>query len=191
MAEVPRYDGPFGAAQAERLLWRAAFGGGRKDAEKLAEKGMEGAVRSLTRPRNEELKGPAPVDGDGDPIKPNDRYGHDVLWALDRMVRSRAPALERMALIWHDWFATADVPSQKLSIKQWRLFRKHALGNFHELVRAVTIDPAMLIWLSGIDNHKDWPNENYGRELMELFTLGAAVETTRTRRMTSASRRGP
>ena len=116
------------------------------------------------------------MDGDGDPIKPNDRYGHDVLWALDRMVRSRAPALERMALIWHDWFATADVQSQKLSIKQWRLFRKHALGNFHELVRAVTIDPAMLIWLSGIDNHKDWPNENYGRELMELFTLGAAVD---------------
>ncbi len=63
VAEVPRYDGPFGAAQAERLLWRAAFGGGRKDAEKLAEKGMEGAVRSLTRPRNEDLKGPPPTDG--------------------------------------------------------------------------------------------------------------------------------
>ena len=98
-------------------------------------------MRSLTRPRSEDLKGPAPTDGDGDPIKPYDRYGHDVLWALDRMVRSPAPALERMALIWHDWFATADVQSQKLSIKQWKLFRKHALGNFHELVRAVNDRP--------------------------------------------------
>jgi uncharacterized protein (DUF1800 family) len=162
-------------AQAERLLWRAAFGGGKGDAEKLADKGLEKAVRSLTRPKNEDLKGPAPTDGER-PIVPYDKYGHDVLWALDRMVRSRAPALERMALIWHDWFATGDVSSQKLSIKQWKLFRKHALGNFHELVRAVTQDPAMLVWLSGIDNHKDWPNENYGRELMELFMLGAAVD---------------
>jgi uncharacterized protein (DUF1800 family) len=175
VAEVPRYEGPFGVAQAERLLWRAAFGGGKQDAERLAEKGLSKAVRSLTRPKHEELKGPAPTDGE-DPISPNDIWGHDVLWALDKMVRTRAPALERMALIWHDWFATGDVSSQKYSIKQWRLFRKHALGNFHELILAVTVDPAMLIWLSGIDNHKDWPNENYGRELMELFTLGAAVD---------------
>ncbi len=175
MAEVPRYQGAFGAAEAERLLWRAAFGGGRREAEKLAAKGMQGAVRSLTRPRNEDLKGPPPTD-DGDPIAPYDRWGHDVLWALDRMVRSRAPALERMALIWHDWFATGDVSSQKLSIKQWRLFRRYALGNFHELVREVTQNPAMLVWLSGIDNHKDWPNENYARELMELFMLGAAAD---------------
>jgi uncharacterized protein (DUF1800 family) len=176
VAEVPRYDGPFGVREAERLLWRAGFGGGRREVEKLAEKGAGAAVRSLTRPRNEDLKGPAPRDDDGDPIAPYDRWGHDVLWALDRMVRTRAPALERMALIWHDWFATGDVSSQKLSIKQWKLFRKHALGNFKDLVLAVTKDPAMLIWLSGIDNHKDWPNENYARELMELFTLGAAVD---------------
>jgi uncharacterized protein (DUF1800 family) len=176
VAEVPRYEGPFGPVEAERLLWRAAFGGGATQAERLAEKGLQGAVRSLTRPRDEHLRGPAPRDDDGDPIAPYDSWGHDVLWALDRMVRSRAPALERMALIWHDWFATGDVSSQKLSIKQWKLFREHALGNFEELVLAVTKDPAMLAWLSGIDNHKDWPNENYGRELMELFTLGAAVD---------------
>ncbi|MGI9020763.1 MAG: DUF1800 domain-containing protein [Solirubrobacterales bacterium] len=174
MAAVPRYEGTFGVAQAERLLWRAAFGGGRADAERLAAKGLERAVRSLTRPRDEELVGAAPTD-EGDPIAPFDHWGHDVLWALDRMVRSRAPALERMALLWHDWFATGDVSSQRLSIQQWKLFRRHALGNFNELTFAVTKNPAMLVWLSGIDNHKDWPNENYGRELMELFTLGAAV----------------
>jgi uncharacterized protein (DUF1800 family) len=176
VADVPRYTGSFGAAEAERLLWRAGFGGTRQSARRLADKGLDGAVRSLTRPRNENLDGPKPRDDDGDAIAPYDSWGHDVLWALDKMVRTRAPALERMALIWHDWFATGDVSSQRLSIKQWKLFRKHALGSFEELVLAVTQDPAMLVWLSGIDNHKDWPNENYARELMELFTLGAAVD---------------
>ena len=175
MAAVPRYTGPFEREQAERLLWRAAFGGTRAKAESLAAKGLRDAVRSLTRPKETALKGPKPTDGER-PIAPYDRWGHDVLWVLDRMLRTRAPALERMALVWHDWFATADVSSQRLSIDQWKLFRKHALGNFHELVLAVTQDPAMLVWLSGIDNHKDWPNENYGRELMELFTLGAAED---------------
>jgi hypothetical protein len=172
---VPRYTGSFGAQQAERLLWRAGFGGTRGQANQLAEKGLAKAVRSLTRPEQTDLKGPAPRD-DGDPIAPYDSYGHDVLYALDRMVRSRAPAIERMTLIWHDWFATGDVSSQRLSIKQYKLFAKHALGSFEELLMAVTKDPAMLVWLSGIDNHKDYPNENYGRELMELFTLGAAVD---------------
>jgi uncharacterized protein (DUF1800 family) len=175
VAEVPRYDGPFGAQQAERLLWRAAFGGTRGKARSLAEKGLKGAVRSLTRPQDQRLRGPKPTDGEH-PIAPYDLWGHDVLWALDRMVRSRAPALERMALIWHDWFATGDVSSAELSIGQWRLFRELALGSFEDLLLAVTRDPAMLVWLSGVDNQKGWPNENYARELMELFTLGAAVD---------------
>lgn len=120
MAVVPRYEGPFGRTQAERLLWRAGFGGSSADADKLAAKGLNSAIRSLTRPAKTGLKGPKPTDGD-DPLAPNDSYGHDVLYWLDRMVRSEAPAIERMALIWHDWFATGDVSSQKLSLKQVKL----------------------------------------------------------------------
>ena len=90
------------------------------------------------------------------------------------MVRTSPPLVERMTLVWHDWFATSTsgVGSQKLMLDQNRLFRRYALGNFRELLLAVTADPAMLIWLSGVDNRKDAPNENYARELMELFTLG-------------------
>ena len=58
-------------------------------------------------------------------------------------------------------------------LKQNGLFRSHGLGSFHELLLDVTKDPAMLLWLNGSDNSKDSPNENYGREMMELFTLGA------------------
>ena len=79
-----------------------------------------------------------------------------------------------MTLVWHDWFATsnAGVGSQRLMLDQNRLLRRFALGSFRFLLHAVTADPAMLIWLSGADNAKDAPNENYARELMELFTLG-------------------
>jgi uncharacterized protein (DUF1800 family) len=80
-----------------------------------------------------------------------------------------------MALVWHDWFATSNqgVGSQRLMINQNNLFRAHGLGSFHDLLLRVTSDPAMLLWLSGSGSTKDAPNENYGREMMELFTLGA------------------
>ena len=90
------------------------------------------------------------------------------------MVRTSRPLVERMALIWHDWFATSNdgVGSQRLMLKQNELFRERGLGSFHDLLLDVTRDPAMLLWLNGGDNSKDSPNENYGREMMELFTLG-------------------
>ena len=126
VADVPVYHGKFGEREATRLLWRAGFGPRPGEARKLARRfNLRGAVRSLTRPRGRErLSGPPPVDGDGLPLAPYDAYGHDVLWWLDRMVRTNHPTVERMALIWHDWFATADVDSQRLSIDQAQLFER-------------------------------------------------------------------
>ncbi|HWG57032.1 MAG TPA: DUF1800 domain-containing protein, partial [Gaiellaceae bacterium] len=158
-----------------RLLWRAGFGPRKGEAERLAKLGLAGAVRALVEPGDEELSGRAPTDRKGRPIAPADAWGHDHLWWLDRMVRTNRPLVERMTLVWHDWFATSldGVGSQRLMLRQNALFRRHALGSFPELLRDVTRDPAMLLWLSGTDNTKWSPNENYARELMELFTLGA------------------
>ena len=91
------------------------------------------------------------------------------------MVRTSRPLVERMTLVWHDWFATslAGVGSQKLMLNQNKLLRRLALGSFDTMLREITSDPAMLLWLSGTENTKWSPNENYARELMELFTLGA------------------
>jgi uncharacterized protein (DUF1800 family) len=91
------------------------------------------------------------------------------------MVRTTKPLHERMTLVWHDWFATSrdGVDSTRLMLRQNQLFRRNGLGSFLVLLLEVTKDPAMLLWLSGVDNEKDAPNENYARELMELFTLGA------------------
>jgi len=175
-SRIPVYHGRFGVEQAERLLWRAGFGPRPGEAKRLARKGLDDAVRSLTRPGSERLSGPSPRDDDGRPLAPEDAYGHAQLWWLDRMVRTRRPLVERMALVWHDWFATSNegVGSARLMIRQNKLFRRLALRSFEDLLREVTRDPAMLIWLSGSGSTKEAPNENYARELMELFTLGAA-----------------
>ena len=170
------YRGPFGRLEATRLLNRAGFGPRRGEAERLARIGLKAAVHSLTRPSGEAaLRGPAPVDADGAPIAPADAYGHDHLWWLDRMVRTSQPLIERMALLFHDWFATSNdgVSTQQQMIDQSNLFRARCFGSFLELLKAVTIDPAMLQWLDGDSSTKRAPNENYARELMELFTLGA------------------
>jgi uncharacterized protein (DUF1800 family) len=174
--KLPRYRGTFGVREAERLLWRAGFGPRPGEAKRLATKGLDGAVHSLTHPPSRDrLVGPKPTDHLGRPVAPYDAFGHDHLWWLDRMVRTSRPLVERMALVWHDWFATsnAGVAQQGLLLAQNALFRRHALGSFANLLVNVTKDPAMLVWLSGNRNTKRAPNENYARELMELFTLGA------------------
>jgi uncharacterized protein (DUF1800 family) len=91
------------------------------------------------------------------------------------MIRTTTPLIERMTLIWHSWFATSNqgVGQQQLMLNQNQLFRTNALGSFATLLSGVTVDPAMLVWLNGDQNVKSSPNENYGREMMELFTLGA------------------
>lgn len=79
------------------------------------------------------------------------------------MVRTIAPLIERMTLIWHGWFATSNqgVASQRLMLDQNELFRRSALGLFADLLTVVTQNPAMLVWLNGNQNVKNRPNENY------------------------------
>jgi uncharacterized protein (DUF1800 family) len=172
---VAAHAGKFGVAEAERLLWRAGFGPRKGEAEALAALGLDRAVQALMHPGAEHLVGPPPKDEKGRPLAPYDAWGHDHVWWLDRMVRTSRPLVERMALVWHDWFATSNdgVGSQRLMLNQNQLFRAHGLGSFHDLLLSVTHDPAMLLWLNGSDNSKWSPNENYAREMMELFTLGA------------------
>jgi hypothetical protein len=168
------YSGQFGVREAERLLWRAGFGPSPGHAALLAGMGLHRAVAALTRPADAPRLTGAEPTVDGEPIHPEDAWGHDHLWFLDRMVRTNQPLVERMTLIWHDWFATsASEVEERHMLAQNQLFRRHALGSFLELVAGVTADPAMILWLNQDQNRRGSPNENYVRELMELFTLGA------------------
>ncbi len=93
---------------------------------------------------------------------------------LDTMLKTPTPLAEKLALFWHNHFTSSiyKVEDSHLMLAQNRYFRFNSLGNFGEMVRYIARDPAMLIYLDGVDNSKDNPNENFARELMELFTLG-------------------
>jgi len=172
----PAQSTPITLTQARRLLWRAGFGPTPGQAEQLAGQPLEQVVQSLTRPTGSAtLTGPEPTDDEGNALEPAGAWGQDHCWWLDRMVRSDQQLVERMTFIWHDWFANSNekVGSQQRMLDQNNLFRANALGSFHDLFLAVTTNPAMLVFLDGIYNDKYEPNENYAREMMELFSLGA------------------
>ena len=161
------------AARVERLLWRAGFGPRPGDVTRLSRKGVRAAVEELLAPRGRALKGPA-ARVDGAPLDPVNAYGHEVLWWLDRAVRTEHPLVERMTFNWHDHFATSndDVGNSRLMIAQYWTLRRGALGKFRTLARAITRDGAMQLFLSLANSEKESPNENFARELLELFTLG-------------------
>jgi uncharacterized protein (DUF1800 family) len=93
---------------------------------------------------------------------------------MTRMLNTQRPLQEKMVLFWHTHFATATskVRGADTMLNQIQLFRDNALGNFETLLQKVTRDPAMLQWLDNNQNRKGSPNENYAREVMELFTVG-------------------
>ncbi len=95
-------------------------------------------------------------------------------WWMREMATSPAPLTEVMTLFWHNHFTSSlrKVKAPVLLYRQNVLFRKEALGNFARLLHAVARDPAMLVYLDGARSKKDAPNENFARELFELFTLG-------------------
>jgi uncharacterized protein (DUF1800 family) len=95
-------------------------------------------------------------------------------WWLERLFASKAPLAEKMTLFWHGHFATSleKVKDPYLMLQQNELFRRHALGNIRELTKSVARDPAMMIYLDTDQSVQTKPNENFAREVMELFTLG-------------------
>ena len=95
-------------------------------------------------------------------------------WWVAEMLSTPSPLTEKMTLFWHNHFATSQqkVRSANLMYRQNVMLRNYAVGNFGALLREVSKDPAMLIYLDGAQNRKGAPNENFAREVMELFTLG-------------------
>jgi uncharacterized protein (DUF1800 family) len=95
-------------------------------------------------------------------------------WWITEMRATPAPLTERMTLFWHNHFVSSQqkVRLARLMYAQNATFRRYATGNFGTLLHAAAKEPAMLVYLDGVRNRKDAPNENFAREVMELFTLG-------------------
>ncbi|HTE05144.1 MAG TPA: DUF1800 domain-containing protein [Planctomycetota bacterium] len=152
------------AANAAHLLRRAGFGATAKDVDKALKAGFEKTLAGLLKPQQGKFKRPKPVD----------ELGELQCWWIARMLKSKHPLAEKLTLFWHNHFATsiAKVESPDLMVLHVGTLQQHALGKFQDLLLAVSRDPAMLVWLDNRSNFAGAINENYARELQELFTTG-------------------
>src|SRR5437870_2938521 len=165
-------------AQVAHLLRRATFGATPAEYQQSLKDGFRNTVDRLLETKAAEP--PALVGADeatqGKPIKPQDL----IAWWLDWMLRTPTPFAERMTFFWHGHF-TSDFRKVNLQTPfiYWQnlTWRRMSLGNLHDMLYQVTIDPGMLRYLDlGTSTGKN-PNENYSRELMELFTMGVGTFT--------------
>ena len=159
------------------LLRRAGFGATPDELDLAMDKGYDAVLDELLNPS-------------GDDIVPNDlirRYhvdqsdlrGGAVPYWIYRMAVTDHPLREKMCLLWHRVFATASYKliQGRVVISQIDMFRDHGMGNLDNLLVQLSRDPAMIMWLDNQDNHKGSINENYGRELLELFSMGVGNYT--------------
>jgi uncharacterized protein (DUF1800 family) len=160
-------------ADIAHLLRRAGFGGTASQIATLAAQPLETTVDQLL-----DFSG-APADVEpgflGDAALGDwEKLFRLQAWWLDRMCTSTTPLQEKLALFWHGHFATSNekVNDALLMYRQNALFRAGGAGSLRELVQQMSLQPAMLIWLDNDPNEKGRPNENFARELMELFLLG-------------------
>jgi uncharacterized protein (DUF1800 family) len=163
--------------EAAHLLRRMGFGGPPEEIDRLVAKGREGAVDYLiaynqidNQPMEDLLQRGFDFSDPFEPAKFN--LGDMQRWWFTRMVYTSRAFEEKMTLFWHNHFATAasKVP-EILLFMQNKLLRSNALARFDHLLLGVAQDPAMLVWLDGLTNVAGKPNENFARELQELFTM--------------------
>jgi uncharacterized protein (DUF1800 family) len=159
-------------ADIAHLLRRAGFGGNATEIATLASQDWATTVDQLldfsASPPDTE---PAFLTAD---VGDWEKEFNLQAWWLDRMATSTTPLQEKLTLFWHGHFATANskVFDARLMYQQNALLRSMATGGFRDLVQQMALQPAMLIWLDNDTNVQGKPNENFARELMELFTLG-------------------
>ena len=165
-----------GERGAAHLLRRAGFGGTPEEIASFAAMSATAAARRLVSvPSPKSVAPPPEVDELGTMGMRQGRAAIVALqlWWLNRMLTTPAPLQEKMALYFHGHFTSRATPRfSMITYDQNALFRRYATGNLRELTRDVSKDAAMLLYLNGDQNVAAHPNENYARELMELFTLG-------------------
>lgn len=163
-------------ADVSRLLGRVAFGATAAQLDDGTGRPYADLVDSLVNvpTAGSGARLPQPDDASRLAAESNNDLTAGQRWWLKRMKDTLYPLEERLTLFWHDHWATASAgnPSTKLVMRQNETIRLNALGNFRTMCQQMTVDPAMLQWLDGDVSTATRPNENYGREFFELFSLG-------------------
>ncbi|MCV9386304.1 DUF1800 domain-containing protein [Reichenbachiella ulvae] len=187
------YAGEWGEQQASHLLKRTLFGYRKTDLKHFQALGLTAAIDEListspipTAPANnyndmgEGVEDPDVPFGESfvDAPRRNELEGPRITslkgWLVQNLIDQENTIHEKMILFWNNLIPAKiwDVFVSKTSYRYFETLRTHALGNFRELIKAITLDPSMLIFLNGAWNHKYAPDENYARELQELFCIG-------------------
>jgi len=191
---APAPGGPLGYDDARHLLNRVGFGATQSEVERVARMTREQAVRKLLADtRTAAVTPPPDWVGSAEALryprageKATDiekkmfqqqqvREGLELRgWWVGEMLATPSPLTERMTLFWHNHFVSSQqkVKLAELMYRQNVTLRANALGNFGDMLHAIARDPAMVVYLDSVQNRKGTPNENFAREVMELFTLG-------------------
>jgi uncharacterized protein (DUF1800 family) len=175
----PTEQEPWDLKKVGHLYRRAAFGASWTELEAALKAGPEAAVTQLLEggPGAEEFDR---ATAERVPSIARSNGGAQArAWWLYRMLYTPHPLREKLTLFWHNHFATSNtkVNNAGFMLGQYRLMYRHALGSFRTLLQEMSKDPAMMVWLDTRDSKKGNPNENYARELMELFSLGIGPYT--------------
>ena len=191
------YTGPWTKNEVTHLIKRTMFGARKNDIDYFLTRTASQAVDELTNP-SAPLPPPPLKNYDNSNTTPGDpdftvgagqtwinTFTQDAFvdhyrkvsfrsWWIGNLINQDRSIREKMSLFWHNHFATQadEVESARYVYAHHRMLREQCLGNFKALVRAISIDPAMLVYLNGRLNTKAAPDENYSRELQELFALG-------------------
>jgi uncharacterized protein (DUF1800 family) len=195
---ISRYKGKWDAGQVAHLAKRTMFGGRKEDLDHFGKKSLKKAVRELLSAdhalpdppinnyNDDKYTDPEILPGQDwtvstkyDGMNNGRRRNSFKSWWFGLMINQDLSVREKMVLFWSNHFVaeTNTVDNALFCYRYNALLRRHALGNFKELVKAMTIEPAMLRYLNGYANAKKAPDENYGRELQELFTVGKGPDS--------------
>jgi uncharacterized protein (DUF1800 family) len=173
---APTPENPWTRAKVGHLYRRAGFGA---TAAQLDAGQRAGHAKTLDlvlkgEPESDDFARTSEFMASERSMPPGAPQGRLSAWWLDRMLKTRHPLREKLTLFWHNHFATsnAKVQNARFMLAQYRLVQEHALGSFATMLVGMGTDPAMLVWLDTNTSTKAAPNENYARELMELFSLG-------------------
>ncbi|MCB9080690.1 MAG: DUF1800 domain-containing protein [Lewinellaceae bacterium] len=182
------YQGPWTAELAGHLLRRTTFGPRPEQIQTAVTDGLEKTLQHLfadsplpNPPLNFNYAddpnvpiGETWIEAPFANVQAGLNYRNQSLraWTLENILEERTSIREKLTLFWHNHFAVNNIRDPKFLYRYITLLRSNAWGNFRELVKAITIDPTMLRFLNGNQNTRQAPNENYARELLELFSIG-------------------
>jgi uncharacterized protein (DUF1800 family) len=170
----PSDDTPWDIRRVGHLYRRATFGATTAELEAGVKNGPEKTIEALLHGGSDQDRFESDTVALADSITRANNGQQASAWWLYRMAYTPHPLREKLTLFWHNHFATSNkkVQNAGFMLRQYELMRRHALDSFRTMLQEMSKDPAMMVWLDTRGSKKGNPNENYARELMELFSLG-------------------